>query len=239
MINHPTIRPALKHLLLPLALAFSLALTGQAQAGQFKIVRVAGSNSITLSSWSHWAMIKTNGMLPDQWDPIVKGLVAIPPNFKGCIKGLQHKGQSRKQATLTCWSLFAGVNHDVMQMLIQRAWIRGEAKQRGVGVSQARVLAQYNRTKKEAFPDEAAFKKFLRQSGQTPVDLQITIKISMLQELIRADVTKGLNQEQAQAAMDRFVPAFTKKWTARTTCDRDFGDPRFGEKVKECGHLTR
>ena len=55
--------------------------------------------------------------------------------------------------------------------LIQNAWIEGEAKDRDVTVSDAEVKRQLEQTKRQSFPNEKAYQRFLRQSGMTQDDV--------------------------------------------------------------------
>jgi len=208
-------------------LALSVLWCSAAQAGSFKVARINGSVPATLKSYVHWA--KVASLTQGGSNP---GVVAVPPRYGSCVRTLHKKGYSWKKAWSECRSQFAAYNENVMSLLITSSWILGEAKERNLSVTAAQVNAKFNQTKKAAFPTEKAFREFLRSSGESVGDIKGRLKVDLLSDKIRADVTKGLNDSQAQDALTRFVRAFQSKWKSRTTCNRSFA-------VDICGHRAK
>ena len=62
-----------------------------------------------------------------------------------------------------------------MQFLVSAKWIEGEAKERGVSATPAEVERQFEQTKDQSFPNEKAYQRFLKTSGQTEEDLQFRV----------------------------------------------------------------
>jgi foldase protein PrsA len=70
-------------------------------------------------------------------------------------------------------------------------WIEGEAKEQNIKVSDKEIQKNFAKQKKEAFPKEADFAKFLKDSGQTEKDIIKRVRLDTLSVKIREKVTKG------------------------------------------------
>ena len=77
-----------------------------------------------------------------------------------------------------------------MQFLVSAKWIEGEAKERGISATPAEVDRQFEETKDQSFPNEKAYKRFLRTSGQTEEDLKFRVRLDVLSNKIRQQVTE-------------------------------------------------
>ena len=127
--------------------------------------KIEDVGSISIPTFNHWYAVVAKQPQPGQKKP-----QAAPP--------LDSKqGQALKQ--------------QVMQFLISSDWIEGEAKQRGLDASSEEIQRQFLQTKKQSFPNEKAYQKFLATSGQTVQDLLFRVKLDVLSNKIREDVTKG------------------------------------------------
>jgi foldase protein PrsA len=78
-----------------------------------------------------------------------------------------------------------------MQFLISAQWIQNEASDQDVKATDAEVQKQFATTKKQSFPKESDFKKFLTSSGMTMQDLLYRVRIDTLSNKLREKVTKG------------------------------------------------
>jgi foldase protein PrsA len=78
-----------------------------------------------------------------------------------------------------------------MQFLIQAQWVEQEAKKRGVTVSEAEVKKSFEDKKKQAFPKEADYKKFLKESGMSEADILFRVRLDILQPKLTQKVTEG------------------------------------------------
>ena len=79
----------------------------------------------------------------------------------------------------------------MLQLLVSFEWIEGEAKEQNIKVTDAEVKKTFDKQKKEAFPKEADFAKFLKDSGQTEEDILKRVRLDTLSNKIREKVTKG------------------------------------------------
>jgi foldase protein PrsA len=90
-----------------------------------------------------------------------------------------------------CQTEYNGLRDQVLQFLISAQWIVGEAEDQGVKVTDAEVEKQFETTKKQSFPKEADFQKFLKSSGMGLADLKFRVKVQALSDKLRTKVTKG------------------------------------------------
>lgn len=228
MLNIKSFKAAFLAFTLTCLLSLGFAL--QAQGAGFRVARINGSAPVTLKNYVHWAKISSK-IQAEAYDKLVAGVVAIPPGYGSCVRTVHGRGASWARAWKLCQALFLDQKSSVMSLLITSSWIQGEAKQRHIVVTRAQVKAQFNKTKKEAFSTEKEFRKFLRASGETVSDLLERIKIDLLAEAIRNDVTKGLNDSQSKEALIRFAKNFHSRWKQRTVCNRHFAIDLCGHKV--------
>jgi foldase protein PrsA len=79
-----------------------------------------------------------------------------------------------------------------LQLLINAKWLEGEASDQGIDVSDAEVRKVFEQQKKQSFPKEADYRKYLRDSGQTAEDLLFIIRVqTVLTGKIQEKIVKG------------------------------------------------
>jgi len=126
--------------------------------------------------------------------------VPKPPQFAECVAQKRKttpapaKGQPKvTEAALKkqCKTEYEGLRNQVLQLLISFEWIEGEAKEQKVKVSDAEIKKSFETQRKEAFPKDADFKKFLKDSGQTEEDILMRVRLDALSNKIRDKITKG------------------------------------------------
>jgi foldase protein PrsA len=98
------------------------------------------------------------------------------------------------------------VKQQVMQFLVSAKWIEGEAKDRGVSATDAELQRQFKQTKDQSFPNEKAYKRFLKTSGQNEQDLLFRVRLELLSNKIRQQVT-----EQGQNVSDSEIEDYYNK----------------------------
>jgi foldase protein PrsA len=123
-----------------------------------------------------------------------------PPDYAECIKQKQKttpkpaKGQPKvtdAQLKTQCKQEYDALRDQVLQLLISFEWIEGEAKEMDIKVTEEEIKKSFDKQKKEAFPKEADFEKFLKESGQTEADILKRVRLDTLSNKIREKVTKG------------------------------------------------
>jgi parvulin-like peptidyl-prolyl isomerase len=78
-----------------------------------------------------------------------------------------------------------------MQLLTRFQWIDGEAKERNIKITDAEVKKSFEEQKKQAFPKDADYQKFLKQNGQTEEDILARVRLDLLSNKIRDEIIKG------------------------------------------------
>src|SRR3954467_11574227 len=138
-----------------------------------------------------------------------------PPTFADCVKQKRKttpkpaKGQPKvtdSQLKSQCKQEYNSLRDQLLQLLISFEWIEGEAKAKGIKVSDKEVKASFDKQKKQAFPKPADFEKFLKDSGQTEGDILKRVRLDTLSNKIRDKVTKGKDK-----VTDAQIAAFYNK----------------------------
>ena len=139
-------------------------------------------------------------------------VVPDPPTYSKCVAGLeaqQPKGAAaQKDSALKkqCKDNYEQLKQQVMQFLIQSEWVQQEAEEQGVEVKDAEVRRLFEDQKKQAFPKEAAYQKFLKTSGATEQDIIFRVKLDALQSRLAEKVQK----DQAKISDDEIEDYFEK-----------------------------
>lgn len=174
------------------------------------VVQVDGK-PISKTTFNHWIGVASAAgatALPGQKAP--KSVIPEPPAYTACIAHLKEtepkptKGQQPKteaQLKTQCEQQYKALQQQVLGFLISSDWVLGEAGEMGVNVTDKQVVAHFNQLKKQQFPKEAEFQKFLASTGQSISDLLLRVKLSMLSTKIQEKVTKAKkNVNEAEVA---------------------------------------
>jgi foldase protein PrsA len=183
--------------------AIALAACGGSSIPGNSVAKV-GDTSITKTDFNHWlkiAAISSQGQSnPDVASGKAQAEIPDPPDYKACIANKAKtapkpaKGQpapTTAQFKQQCQTEYNGLRDQVLQFLISAQWIVGEADDQGVKVTDAEVEKQFETTKKQSFPKDADFQKFLKSSGMGLEDLKFRVKVQALSDKLRTKVTKG------------------------------------------------
>jgi hypothetical protein len=110
-----------------------------------------------------------------------------------------------------------------MQFLLSSEWILQEAPKHGVSVTDAEVQTSFEQQRKQAYPSDADYQAFLEKSGETEDDLIYRVKLQLLADKLREDVTKGVNGSADQKkTLDAFVKDFQARYKAITFCAENY-----------------
>ena len=149
-----------------------------------------GDSTITKDEFDRWLMNAASGQ---------QGGAAVPdpPDFEKCVAALKKQPQAQgsskpSDAALKkqCDQQYDQLKGEVMQFLIQAEWVQQEAEDRDVKVSDAEVKKSFDDQKKQAFPKEADYAKFLKDSGMSEEDILFRVKLDQLQTKLTQKVTK-------------------------------------------------
>jgi phosphatidylethanolamine-binding protein (PEBP) family uncharacterized protein len=108
--------------------------------------------------------------------------------------------------------------HRALGFLLTSQWVLGEAKARGVSVSDAEVKSRFTQLAHQSFPKAGSLQKYFSTSGETEADLLARIKVELLAGRIAAQVTAGKSASQHSAILAAFETAFHTHWKALTSC---------------------
>ncbi len=155
-------------------------------------VAKVGNVVITKQAFDHWYASAAKSQA-QQGGPAVP---PDPPNYTKCVNALeqaQPKGSAApKDSDLKkqCKQSYDQLKQQVMQFLIQSQWVQQEAADQDVKVSSKEVQTLFADQKKQAFPKEKDYEKFLATSGATEQDILFRIKLDALQNKLTAKIQK-------------------------------------------------
>jgi foldase protein PrsA len=155
-------------------------------------VAKVGESEITQDEFDKW--LKTAVIQQAQGGPAA---VPDPPDFTRCVaakkKAPAPEGQDKPtepQLKKQCEQEYDQLKSEVMQFLIQAEWVEQEAEERDIEVSAKAVKKSLEDQKKQAFPNEKAYKEFLKTSGMSEEDILFRVEIDQLQQKLTQDVTE-------------------------------------------------
>lgn len=179
--------------------------------GVAKVSDTAGDGVVTRDEFNRWMTIAANrsGQTPGS-DPIP---VPDPPNYTKCIANKKKtapkpaKGQpatTDAQHKEQCKQEWEGLRDQVLGFLIAAQWVKGEAAEQDIKLTKADIDKAFAEQKKQAFPKEADFKKFLEESGSTEADIRFQLEIEQLQQKLVEKITKGKDKVSDQQVAEYY-----------------------------------
>ncbi len=177
------------------------------------VVQVNGQ-PVTKATFEHWMGVAASASAaaaPGQKAP--KVVVPDPPSYTNCVAHLKEiepkpaKGQKPKtEAALKsqCEQQYKALQQTTLGFLISADWVIGQAEEQAIKLNDKEVQKKFNELKKQQFPKEAEFEKFLATTGQTVSDLLLRVKLSMLTTKIQEKVTKEAKKNVNEAAVAKY-----------------------------------
>src|SRR3954467_9836481 len=161
--------------------------------------------AVSKDDFSHWlsAAPKSAGQ--------AHAPVPAPPDYAQCVATKRKntpkaaKGQPNvtdAQLKTQCKQEYTQLRDQVLQLLISFKWIQGEADSLKIKVTDADVAKSFAEQKKQSFPKDADYQKFLKTSGQSESDIKQRVKLDLLSNKIRDKVIKGKDQVSDKAVAD-------------------------------------
>ncbi len=121
-----------------------------------------------------------------------------PPNYTKCVaakaKAPVPKGVPKpdpKALKAQCVQEYTGLRDQTLQFLISSQWLTQEAAKRKITASDKEVQTTFQQQKKQSFPKEADYQKFLQTSGQSETDLLYRVKLSVLTNKLQQSIVKN------------------------------------------------
>lgn len=110
---------------------------------------------------------------------------------------------------------YEGLRETALNGLFDMAWIEGLGAEMGISVTDKEVADELKKLKKENFPTDAAYKKFLEESGYTTADVDDRVRLQILSTEIQGKITEGApkpSESQVEAYYEEAKDAqFTQK----------------------------
>jgi foldase protein PrsA len=176
------------------AIVTAVAVGGCGGGASSNAVATVGSASVQKNQVAHWMTVANNSSFIGTGTAPTP--IPVPPSYTACITA--HGAGSSSTTTVVaaaeaaCATSYNTLLSTVVEFLVQAIWIQGEAVDRGVHVTTAQVVKNFNSERKKEFPTAAKFNTFLAESGETVTDLQWRIRLNLLQTAI-------VNKIKAQA----------------------------------------
>jgi foldase protein PrsA len=172
------------------ALAAALLIPVQVKANvPVGAVAVVGEQPVTRVAFDHWFRIAAIS-LARQRDPHPHVVLPKPPRFTACVRALPHSVPVARRRS-QCRVDYRTLRDQTLQHLITIDWVEGEAALQGIAVTAAEVDAEFARARRQSFPRPKDFRRFLRQSGMTIVDLKLRVRAQLLSERLRDKISAG------------------------------------------------
>src|SRR4051794_10355871 len=172
--------------------------------------------AIEKTDFDHWMTVATKSSAQGS------NAELKPPAFTECIA--QAKKAAAKPAAgqpkqtdaaykKQCQQQYDQLRQQIVGLLISFEWIEREAKAQGVSATEAEVKKSFDDQKKQNFPKESDYQKFLKDSGQTNEDVLKRVRLDVLSNKIREKVTKGkdkVTDAQIKAYYDKNKAQFAQ-----------------------------
>ena len=186
---------AVRYFLVLAALVAPAALVAGCGGVPGNAVAEVDGNPIEKATYDHWLQVAARSSGQG-----AKATVPQPPDFTECVAQKRKttpkpaKGQPKvtdEALKKQCQQEYNQLRDQVLQLLISFQWLEGEAQDQGIKVTDAEVKKSFEQQKKQSFPKEADYQKFLKDSGQTEADILLQVKADLLATKIRDKVVKG------------------------------------------------
>jgi foldase protein PrsA len=171
-------------------------------------VATVGDESISQQEFDRW--FKTASAAQAQGGQTAE---PDPPDFEKCVatkkKLPQPQGQDKpsdSELKKQCKTEYETLRTQVMQFLIQAEWVQQEAEKQDVNVTDAQINKSLEDQKKQAFPNEKAYKEYLKSSGLTEEDVLFRVKLDQLQQKLTQKIT-----EDSKKVTDQDIEAYYEK----------------------------
>jgi foldase protein PrsA len=213
-------RPNLR-LLLPIGLlclsATALAACGGSDGDSVpgNAVAKVGDVSVTKDDFTHWMNVAAVSSAQQTGATATPPKAPDPPDYTACVaqKKKSAPKPAKGQPTTTdaqyktqCKQEYESLRDQVMSFLVSSQWIEQEAADRKISLTDAQVQKDFDKTRKQSFPKDADYQKFLKTSGMTQDDIIFRVKLDSLSNKLREAVVKGKDTAtpaQIQAYYDK------------------------------------
>ncbi|MGA2013431.1 MAG: hypothetical protein ABSH51_23250 [Solirubrobacteraceae bacterium] len=194
-----------------LTIAAGVAAAAASPVPRGDVAVVAGS-PVSTTTWHHWLLVAVSGSASAT--PGAARIVPVqPPRFASCVARARRQIPALKRTARTvvvrdCAALFRSLNAQVLDFLITARWYIDDAARLGISYTAAQVSTTLAGDRRRQFPTAAAYRAFLRKTGQTTADIRFRVLADLVFKALLA-------HDHTMAAVDREARAL---YRARTVC---------------------
>jgi foldase protein PrsA len=174
-------------------------------------VAKVGDAKITKEQFNHWLLASAKQQAQSTGQNPSTVAAPDPPNFTKCIAAKQKqpvpKGVPKptaKSLKTQCNQEYTGLRDQTLQFLISSQWLTQEAAKRKITASDKEVQTTFQQQKKQSFPKETDYQKFLQTSGQSETDLLYRVKLSVLTNKLQQSIVKNKGTVTQQQITDYY-----------------------------------
>src|SRR3954469_6483019 len=156
-----------------------------------------GDAKITKEQYQHWFLASVKQQAQSTGQKPDKVVVPDPPDFTKCVAAKQKQPVPQgvpkpdaKALKAQCKQEYDGASQQTLQFLITSQWLTQEAAKRKITATDKEVQTTFQQQKKQSFPKEADYQKFLQTSGQSETDLLYRVKLSVLTNKLQQSIVK-------------------------------------------------
>jgi hypothetical protein len=208
----------------------------ETQARGAETVVTVGNYAISSREFVHWMAIgEATVEMPPSAGPLPKVVQYRPPEFTACVAHLRARAaapSATRSLRAECKRIYEGIRARVLSFLITGYWLRGEAADTHIHVSEAEVHARFEQERHTNYPTAAAFRRLEEASRQTKPDLEFAVETQMLSARLLARFAQVHHFASEQEAVAAFNKDTQSTWTARTSCQP-------GYVVADCKQFRR
>jgi foldase protein PrsA len=159
-------------------------------------VAKVGDETITKGDFDKWLKSASQGAAAGG-----QAAAPDPPKFERCVAAKESQPQPQggpkptaAQLEKQCKDEYEQLKGDVMQFLIQAEWVKQEAEEQDINVSDQEVRNRLEEEKKRAFPGkngEKRYQDFLKTSGMSEEDILFRFRLETLQQKLTQKITES------------------------------------------------
>jgi foldase protein PrsA len=176
-----------------------------------------GDASITTSALDHWLAVANDTNQASTG--VAAPALPLPPDYTKCVAEQRKSAGSTATNTTTlkalCAQSYQALVNQILPFLIQTIWIQGEAADRGVKVTQAKLDSSFQQARNASTPPlktTAEMNSFLAKSGETIADLKWYLYV----KLLFAQVELKVQKEASKVSSAQIAAYYTKNLAALT-----------------------
>ncbi len=106
-----------------------------------------------------------------------------------------------------------------LKSIFEAIWLQGLAADKGISVSEDEIAAELKKVKKENFPSEAEYQKFLTESHFTQADVNEKVKLQILSTKLQNKLKEGLPTPSQSEVENYYEAAKATQFTQKPSRD--------------------